>query len=169
MLAGLPFHNLTTVLQSCACGVCLSICLSGWLLVCAGMAYKSHAGATKGPAPQDLEIRSQAQLQSACYDQPGLCLITLLDGRSDNANKHRSVLYAGVPSLASGRVLAAWRQAVMPCNNWACVAHPHIQQGVSGLPVFCEPNLSPIQPPTDLFIPQLTLLCMCMCVLLLCV
>jgi hypothetical protein len=53
------------------------------------MAYKSHAGATTGPAPQDLEIRSQSQLQSACYDQPGLCLLTMVDGHSEQANKHR--------------------------------------------------------------------------------
>jgi hypothetical protein len=53
------------------------------------MSYKSHAGATKGPAPEHFEIINQAQLQDACYDKPGLCLITLLDGRSDTANQHR--------------------------------------------------------------------------------
>lgn len=55
----------------------------------AGMSYKTHAGATKGPAPGDFEIRTNTQLQSSCYDKPGLCLVTLLDGRSDLANKHR--------------------------------------------------------------------------------
>ena len=66
----------------------LPVC-SACVLLLSGMAYKSHAGATKGPAPQDFEITTQSQLQSACYDQPGLCLITMLDGRSDTANKHR--------------------------------------------------------------------------------
>lgn len=58
-------------------------------VLCAGMSYKTHAGATKGPAPEDFEIRTNSQLQSSCYDKPGLCLVTLLDGRSDLANKHR--------------------------------------------------------------------------------
>lgn len=51
------------------------------------MSYKAHAGATTGPAPEDFEVRSQEHLESACYDKPGLCLLTLLDGRSDTANK----------------------------------------------------------------------------------
>jgi hypothetical protein len=69
------------VLPPCPC-LCVCCALSG-------LAYKTHAGATKGPAPPDFEIRTQDQLESACYDQPGLCLITLVDGRSSAANKHR--------------------------------------------------------------------------------
>jgi hypothetical protein len=53
------------------------------------MSYQAHAGATEGPAPEHFEILTQTQLQSACYDKPGLCMITLLDGHSEAVNQHR--------------------------------------------------------------------------------
>jgi hypothetical protein len=73
------------------CAALLPIC---WSPPPAGMSYKVHAGATQGPAPEHFEIRSQEQLQAACYDKPGLCLITLLDGRADTANQHRYAPHA---------------------------------------------------------------------------
>lgn len=66
-----------------SCCIVLSLCLA------AGMSYQTHAGATEGPAPEHFEIRTQTQLQSACYDKPGLCMITLLDGHSEAVNQHR--------------------------------------------------------------------------------
>lgn len=67
--------------------------------LCAGMAYKVHAGATQGPAPEDFEVRSQLQLQAACYNKPGLCLLALLDGRSTELNKHRDAIKAAAGAL----------------------------------------------------------------------
>eukprot|EP00878_Enallax_costatus_P011712 GHUV01012227.1.p1 GENE.GHUV01012227.1~~GHUV01012227.1.p1 ORF type:complete len:637 (+),score=223.38 GHUV01012227.1:909-2819(+) len=56
-----------------------------------GMAYKSHAGSQPPPTPNDFEIRTQAQLKESCYDKPSLCMIVMIDGRSDMVNKYKDI------------------------------------------------------------------------------
>jgi hypothetical protein len=67
----------------------------------AGMTHKKHAGATPAPNAEDLDIRSQVQLQSACYNKHSLCLMTLLDGNSgSSANKARDTIRKVATALA---------------------------------------------------------------------
>jgi len=70
----------------------------------AGAASAASSSSSDGPLSENLDISSQQQLQKACYDKAGLCMLVLLDGQADEVDLHKQTTKKVAAALADAPV-----------------------------------------------------------------